>query len=67
MSWQVKGWLWLAAALVAITLAAGTSGAAPDPAAHTTAVRLPCTSAMATHQTEMAIAASKLSSWWHNG
>ena len=26
-----KGWLWLAAALVAATLAAGTAGAAPKP------------------------------------
>jgi hypothetical protein len=67
MSWQLKGWLWLAAALVAATLAAGTSGTAPERAAQTTAARLPCTSAVATHQPEMATAASKPSSCWHNG
>ena len=44
MSWQIKGWLWLAAALVAATLAAGTSGAAPNPATHAAAVGLPCSS-----------------------
>ena len=61
MSWQLKGWLWLAAALVAATLAAGTSGAAPEPAA-----QAPCTGAIATHQPAIATAVRKPSSCWHS-
>jgi hypothetical protein len=52
MSWQIKGWLWLAAALVAATLAAGTSGAAPDPATHAAAVGPPCSSTTVTGQSD---------------
>jgi hypothetical protein len=67
MSWQMKGWLWLAAALIAVTLAAGTSGAARAPAAQTTASSLPCTSALATDQPEVAKRAGQPSSYWHSG
>jgi hypothetical protein len=52
MSWQIKGWLWLAAALVAATLAAGTSGAAPDQATHAAAVGPPCSSTTVTGQSD---------------
>lgn len=52
MSWQVKGWLWLAAALVAATLAAGTSGAESKPAKHVAAVGPPCSSTTVTGQSD---------------
>ena len=67
MSWQIKGWLWLAAALIAITLAAGTSGAARALAAQTIVSQLPCAGALATDQPEVAKRAGQPSSYWHSG
>ena len=66
MAWRVKDWLWLAVALAAATLAAGTSGTAAEPAARATAVEPPCSSATFTGQLEAGTMPTKPAARWHD-
>jgi hypothetical protein len=66
MAWRVKDWLWLAVALAAATLAAGTSGTAAEPAARATAVEPACSSTTFTGQPEAGTMLTKSAARWHD-